>query len=95
MKQPCPEQRRRKNATVALVGLGAATAAILLIATTGQAAPPMQVTVEMIMASATIDELNVYYNAAAALYVHDEIDEEYYQELYAAYVTRFYQLAGG
>jgi len=51
-------------------------------------------TKEDILKSRTVGELGVWYGYIAQLYFTGKISGEKYNELYQAYVTRFYQLTG-
>ena len=89
-----------KAATIGVIaGLGVLTGTILL-ATRAKAAPkePEELilipTVDAILASQTMGDLDVYYMYIGQLYLTGQIDRETYEALYQAYVTRFYELIG-
>jgi len=91
----------KKAATIGVIaGLGVLTGTILL-ATRAKAAPPAQPeqpslvpTVDNILASQTMGDLDVYYMYIGQLYFTGQIDRANYETLYQAYVTRYYQLIG-
>lgn len=90
----------KNAATIGVIaGLGVLTATILL-ATRAQAAPvepekPNLIpTVDDILASQTMGDLDVYYMYVGQLYFTGQIDRVTYETLYQAYVDRFYQLIG-
>lgn len=82
-----------------LASLGVLTGMVLL-ASRAEAAPEepetpgVIPTVDDILASKTMGELEVYYMYIGQLLITGKIDSETYEELYQAYVTRFYQLTG-
>ena len=51
-------------------------------------------TADDILASQSMGELEVYYMYIGQLYFTGQIDRQKYEELYQAYVTRFYELTG-
>jgi len=57
-------------------------------------APGLIPTVDDIMASSTVGDLEIFYIYIGQLYVRSQIDRVKYETLYQAYVTRFYQLIG-
>jgi len=90
----------KKAATIGIIaGLGVLTGTIVW-ATRVKAAPvepekPSLVpTVDDILASKTMGDLDVYYMYIGQLYFTGQIDRETYEALYQAYVTRYYQLIG-
>jgi len=90
-----------KKAAIALViGLGAGIAGIALFATKAKAAEPPEVprvvipTPADIMAAKSMGELEVYYMYIGELLITGKINTETYEDLYDAYVARYYQLTG-
>ena len=92
------------KAAIVVLGLGAVVGA-LFFATRVKAAEPeipglpewhreIIPTTNDIMASKTMGELEVYYMYIGQLLVTGKIDVATYNELYDAYVSRFYQLIG-
>ena len=93
------------KAAIALVlGLGV-VAGVLLFASRAKAAEPevpelpewyreLIPTPNDILASSTMGELDVYYMYIGELLITGKIDSETYEELYQAYVTRWYKLTG-
>ena len=95
-----------KAAIAVVLGLGV-VAGTLLFATRAKAAPEeaeipglpewYRVLIPRpndILASKTMGELEVYYMYIGQLLIMGTIGSETYEELYQAYVTRFYQLTG-
>ena len=88
-----------KAAIAIVLGLGVVAGTVLL-ATRAKAAepeiPPRDLipTPNDILASKTMGELEVYYMYIGQLLITSKIDRETYEELYQAYVTRFFQLTG-
>lgn len=93
-----------KVAIALVLGLGV-VAGTVFFATRAKAAEPEipglpELTREIIptpndiLASRTMGELEVYYMYIGQLLITGKIDSETYEELYQAYVTRFYQLTG-
>jgi len=90
----------KKAAAIGVIaGLGVLTGTIFL-ATRAKAAPEepekpsLTPTVDDILASKTMGDLEVYYMYIGQLYFSGQIDRATYEALYQAYVTRFYQLTG-
>ena len=89
-----------KAAIAVVLGLGAAAGATILLTTRAKAAPEepekpsLTPTVDDILASKTMGDLEVYYMYIGQLYFTGQIDRATYEALYQAYVTRFYQLIG-
>ena len=97
----------RRAATLGIVlGIGALTGAVLL-ATRAEASPedteglwltgggkPIIPTADDILAAKTAQELDTYYTYIGLLILTMVIVNETYQQLYQAYVTRFYELIG-
>jgi len=89
-----------KAAIAVVLGLGAAVGGTILLATRAKAAPaqpeqPSLVpTVDNILASQTMGDLDVYYMYIGQLYFTGQIGRATYETLYQAYVTRYYQLIG-
>lgn len=94
------------KAAIAVVLVLGAVAGTLFFATRAKAAEPeipelpewyreLIPTPNDILASKTMGELEVYYMYIGQLLITGQIDTETYEELYQAYVTRFYQLIGG
>ena len=88
-----------KNAAIigVIACLGALTGTILL--TSRAKASPLEpvgpdVGVDDILASSTLEELDIWYVFIGQLYLSDKIDKETYDTLYGAYVTRFHELTG-
>ena len=93
-----------KAAIAVVLGLGVVAGTVLL-ATKAKAAEPeipglpewgreIIPTPDDILASTTMGELEVYYMYIGQLLITGKIDTDTYEELYQAYVTRFYQLTG-
>ena len=86
-----------KAAIAVVIGLGAGIAGIAFLATRAKAVEIPQVvipTVADIMAAKNMGELEVYYIYIGELLITGKIDTETYEELWDAYVARFYQLTG-
>lgn len=89
-----------KKAAIAVgLGLAGVAGAMALIARAKAAPeelPPHAFipTVDDVMASRTMGELEVYYMYIGQLLVTNQIDRATYEGLYHAYVARFYQLTG-
>jgi len=89
-----------KAAIALIVGLGAGIAGIALFATKAKAAEPPEVppvfipTPADIMAAKNMGELEVYYMYIGELLITGKINTETYEDLYDAYVARYYQLTG-
>jgi len=82
-----------------LAGMGVIAGSVLL-ATRAKAAPEepetpgLIPTVDDILASRTMGELEIWYMYIGQIYFTGQINLETYETLYQAYVTRFYQLIG-
>jgi len=81
-----------------LTGLGIVVGTGLL-ATRAQAAPEPETpglipSVDDILASQAMGELEIWYMYIGQLYFTGQIDRATYETLYQAYVDRFYQLTG-
>ena len=90
----------KKGATIGVIaGLGVLTGTILL-ATRAKAGPEEPETpglipsVDDILASQTMGDLEIWYMYIGQLYFTGQINRETYETLYQAYVTRFYELIG-
>ncbi|MDP2730197.1 MAG: hypothetical protein Q8O55_06930 [Dehalococcoidales bacterium] len=90
----------KKAATIGvLAGMGVIAGSVLL-ATRAKAAPEEPETpglipsVDDILASLTMGELEIWYMYIGQLYFTGQIDRVTYETLYQAYVDRFYQLVG-
>ena len=90
-----------KAAIAVIIGLGAGIAGLALFATRVKAAPePPEVppvvipTPADIMAAKNMGELEVYYMYIGELLITRKINTETYEDLYDAYVARYYQLRG-
>ena len=88
-----------KAGIAVLIGLGAGIAGIALFATGAKAAPPelpevVIPTPDDIMAAKSMGELEVWYMYIGELFITGKIDRETYENLYDAYVARYYQLTG-
>ena len=90
----------KKAATISvLAGMGVLAGSVLL-ATRAKAAPEeperpgLIPSVDDILASRTMGELEIWYMYIGQLYFTGQINLETYETLYQAYVTRFYQLVG-
>lgn len=90
----------KKAATIGvLAGMGVIAGSVLL-ATRAKAAPeepetPGRIpTVDDILASRTMGELEIWYMYIGQIYFTGQINLETYESLYQAYVTRFYLLIG-
>jgi len=89
-----------KAAIALIIGLGAGIGGIALFATRAKAAEPPEVpqvvipTPDDIMAAKSMGELEAYYIYIGELLITGKIDTETYEDLYDAYVSRYYQLTG-
>jgi|GEM_PF-6047128 len=90
----------KKAATISvLAGIGVLAGSVLL-ATRAKAAPEEPETpglipsVDDILASQAMGELEIWYMYIGQLYFTGQIDRATYETLYQAYVDRFYQLTG-
>ena len=90
----------KKAATIGvLAGMGVLAGSVLL-ATRAKAAPEeperpgLIPSVDDILASRTMGELEIWYMYIGQLYFTGQIDRVTYETLYQAYVDRFYQLVG-
>ena len=85
-----------KAAIAVIIGLGAGIAGIAFFATKAKAAPPEEFipTPADIMAAKSMGELEVYYMYIGELLITGKIDTETYENLYDAYVARYYELTG-
>ena len=90
----------KKAATIGvLAGMGVIAGSVLL-ATRAKGAPEEPETpglipsVDDILASQTMGELEIWYMYIGQLYFTGQIDRVTYETLYQAYVDRFYQLVG-
>jgi len=90
----------KKAATIGvLAGMGVIAGSVLL-STRAKAAPEepetpgLIPTVDDILASRTMGELEIWYMYIGQIYFIGQINLETYETLYQAYVTRFYQLIG-
>ena len=90
-----------KNAAIIsiIAGTGVLAGSVLL-ATRAKAAPEEPETpglipsVDDILASRTMGELEIWYMYIGQIYFTGQINLETYENLYQAYVTRFYELIG-
>jgi len=93
------------NKGVIALGIIGAAAATIFFATRVKAAEPeipglpewyreIIPTPNDILASKNMGELEVFYMYIGQLLITGKIDTETYENLYDAYVTRFYQLTG-
>ena len=88
-----------KAAIAVVIGLGTGIAGLAFFATRAKAAPPEvpQIVIPTpadIMAAKNMGELEVYYMYIGELLITGKIDTETYENLYDAYVARYYQLRG-
>ena len=89
-----------KGAIAVVAGLGAVVATAVIAgrakAATEEPKPETKIipTAGDILASRSMGELEVYYMYIGQLYFTGQIDRQKYEELYQAYVTRFYELTG-
>jgi len=95
----------RRAATIGVIASLGVLAGTVLLATRAKAAEPevpqlpewyreLIPTVDDILASKNMGELEVYYMYIGQLYFTSKISKEAYEALYQAYVTRFYDLIG-
>ena len=87
----------KKAAIAVIIGLGVGIGGIALFASKAKAAPPEEFipTPDDIMAAKNMGELEAYYIYIGELLITGKIDTETYEDLYDAYVSRYYQLRGG
>jgi len=85
-----------KAAIAVIIGLGAGLAGLALFASKAKAAPPEEFipTPADIMAAKNMGELEVYYMYIGELLITGKINTETYEDLWDAYVARYYQLRG-
>ena len=81
-----------------LLVLGTVAVAVLLAnRDKANPAPPgaQALTANDILAAANMADLDTLYFSLSDLFTAGQIDRATYEDLYMAYVTRYYQLAGG
>lgn len=90
----------RKTAALGVIASLGILTGMVLLATRAKAAPEepekpgLIPTVDDILSSQTVGELEIYYMYIGQLYFTGQVDRETYEALYQSYVTRFYELIG-
>ncbi|MDP2730322.1 MAG: hypothetical protein Q8O55_07560 [Dehalococcoidales bacterium] len=78
-----------------ILGLAAATGVIFLAGKAIRNQSSGMLTENAVLASADLLDLDANYVTMNHLLITGQVDRPTYDRLYAAYVTRFYQLVGG